>query len=418
MKFIHTADIHLDSPMLGLERYDGAPIEQLRQATRQSFDNLINKAIEEEVNFLVIAGDLYDGDWPDFSTGLYFTSRMNKLAESNIQVIMVSGNHDAQSRITKSLKLPPNVTKLSHNNPESRVFENHNVIFHGQSFATQSVSKNIAINYPEKKSGYINIGILHTSLDGREGHDSYAPCKKEDLLKKDYDYWALGHVHRYEVVESDPPIIFPGNIQGRNFRETGKKGCVLVSFENDNKPEIARLETDVARWMKISVDLNGSNDINDALEMVEDKLNKEIDSMDSHLILLRIYLEGTCQARQKWILDFNPILNQIRTIALNLFNDRVWIEQVHDRTRSFKSAKDLQESIGRYEIPLQRLGQISPDNILIDKIKEEITLLKRYLPTEVFADGYFPNIENMEELNELAYEARDTILSLIYSEEE
>ena len=93
LKFLHAADIHLDSPLHGLERYEGAPVEELRSATRRAFDNLIELAIAEDVSFVLLAGDLYDGDWKDYNTGLYFVGQMRKLKEAGIRVFIVSGNN-------------------------------------------------------------------------------------------------------------------------------------------------------------------------------------------------------------------------------------------------------------------------------------------------------------------------------------
>jgi DNA repair exonuclease SbcCD nuclease subunit len=106
IRFLHAADIHLDSPLTGLERYEGAPVEELRGATRRALENLVELAIERELDFVLIAGDLYDGDWKDHNTGLFFVDRMNRLREAAIPVVIISGNHDAANRMTRSLRRP------------------------------------------------------------------------------------------------------------------------------------------------------------------------------------------------------------------------------------------------------------------------------------------------------------------------
>ncbi len=193
-KFIHTADIHLDSPLRGLSRYEGAPVERLRGATREAFCNLVQFAIDEEVQFVIIAGDLFDGDWKDYNTGLFFASQMSKLRENEIRVFIVSGNHDAASAITRKLHYPDNVRFFISDSPEAIRIEEIGVALHGQSFAQRDVTNNLAANYPSAEPDYYNIGVLHTALNGREGHAGYAPCSIADLSAKNYDYWALGHV--------------------------------------------------------------------------------------------------------------------------------------------------------------------------------------------------------------------------------
>ncbi|HEX6862914.1 MAG TPA: DNA repair exonuclease, partial [Thermoanaerobaculia bacterium] len=189
-KFLHAADVHLDSPLKGLERYEGAPADEIRGATRRAFDNLVDLAIEEEAAFLLLAGDLYDGDWKDYNTGLFFVSRMRRLEEAGIPVFLISGNHDAASQITRVLRPPGNVKVLATKRPETILLDGLEVAIHGQGFASQSVSEDLAAAYPDAVPQLFNVGLLHTSLDGRPGHASYAPCTLPGLRSKGYQYWA------------------------------------------------------------------------------------------------------------------------------------------------------------------------------------------------------------------------------------
>ncbi len=225
IKFIHAADIHLDSPLVGLERYDGAPVDEIRGATRRALENLVRLATEEHASFVLIAGDVYDGDWKDYNTGLFFVKQMARLKEAGISVYLVAGNHDAASVITKSLRMPDNVAFLSTERPETMLIDRLGIALHGQGFPAREVTEDLSIAYPDAMAGMFNIGLLHTSVDGRSGHEPYAPCTLDGLRSKGYDYWALGHVHAREVLSEDPWIVFPGNMQGRHVRETGPKGA-------------------------------------------------------------------------------------------------------------------------------------------------------------------------------------------------
>jgi DNA repair exonuclease SbcCD nuclease subunit len=186
LKFLHAADVHLDSPLRGLERYPGAPVEEIRAATRRAFENLVALAVEEEVGFVLLAGDLYDGDWKDYNTGLFFAAQMARLEEAGIRAFLIAGNHDAASQITRVLRPPANVKVFSTKRPETEILEDLGVAIHGQGFAQISVSEDLSAGYPRAVPHLFNIGMLHTSLDGRPGHASYAPCTVDGLRSRGY----------------------------------------------------------------------------------------------------------------------------------------------------------------------------------------------------------------------------------------
>jgi len=253
-RFLHAADIHLDSPLRGLSRYEGLPEDDIRGATRAAFDNLVQRAIDEAVDFVVIAGDLFDGDWKDMGTGLYFARAMGRLNQAGIPVFLLSGNHDAESVLTRSVPWPPNVRLFGARRPETHTLSHLAVAVHGQSFATPTVMDNLVLAYPDATDHHFNIGMLHTALAGRQGHAAYAPCSLDDLKSKHYDYWALGHVHEHEIVSEAPYVVFPGNTQGRTIREAGSKGAVIVTVEDAQVTTVERVELDVLRWIRVEVD--------------------------------------------------------------------------------------------------------------------------------------------------------------------
>ena len=170
LRFLHAADIHLDSPLKGLAKHDGSAAESIRTATRAALDQLVGLAIDEQVSFLIIAGDLYDGDWRDYRTGLFFASQMGRLYGAGIPVYLLHGNHDARSQITRRLTLPGNVHVFGSRKPQSFEIDGLNVFLHGQSFRQRDVTDNLALNYPKPVPGAFNIGVLHTGLGGMGGH--------------------------------------------------------------------------------------------------------------------------------------------------------------------------------------------------------------------------------------------------------
>ena len=153
--------------------------------------------------------------------------------------------------VTKSLSLPDLAQQFPTGKAQTFELPEWRVALHGRGFAHRAENENIALAYPSPKPGWFNIGVLHTSLDGRPGHHNYAPCGLDDLRAKNYDYWALGHVHAHEVVAQDPWIVYPGNLQGRSIRETGAKGAVLVDVADGNVTGLRRLIVDRVRFAEM-----------------------------------------------------------------------------------------------------------------------------------------------------------------------
>ena len=324
MRFLHAADVHLDSPLLGLDQYEGAPLEALRGATRRALAGLVQLAIAERVDFVILAGDLYDGDWQDYNTGVYFAQRMRELERAGIPVFLIRGNHDAESRITSQLTLPPNVHTFSTEQPETKTLDSCHVALHGQSFARQAEPRNLALHYPPPLSNYFNIGVLHTSLNGREDHASYAPCTVDDLVNRHYDYWALGHVHKRETVRSERPRIeFPGNIQGRHARETGAKGCLLVTVHGQQVTAEFR-PLDVIRWQVVAVRAAETDAADDLWPQIQSALTAAIDGAEGRLVAAR--LEITCRAAVRAAVAADPA--QLRAELVARFEKEVWVEKI------------------------------------------------------------------------------------------
>lgn len=331
-KFLHAADIHLDSPLRGLNRYESAPVEAIRNACRRAFENLVELAIAERVAFVLIAGDLYDGDWKDYGTGLYFSRQMGRLARHGIRVFAVAGNHDAASRTTKALEPPANVKMFSAKKPETVILEELGVAVSGRSFATAHVDENLAAGFEPALKGYFNIGLLHTSLDGREGHAPYAPCSLDDLRSRGHRYWALGHVHRQEVVSEHPHVVFPGCIQGRHVRETGPKGCVLVSVDDGEITGLEPVALDVFRWSQAEVELADAQDLREVHARVQEVLNRELAAADGRPLALRLHLRGVTPLADELAARPEVLEHGLRSLAAELAGDALWLEHVENHT--------------------------------------------------------------------------------------
>jgi exonuclease SbcD len=382
-KFIHAADVHLDSPLHKLDAYEGVPIDRFRQATRRAFENLIRMAIAEGVSFVLIAGDLYDGDWKDYNTGLYLVSQMKRLNDAGIPVFLLAGNHDAASRITKTLRFPENVRLFSTTEPETLHVEGLHAAVHGQGFASPAIKKDLSRNYPDAVPGCYNIGLLHTCATGREGHENYAPCSLDGLKSKGYDYWALGHVHAHEVLAEDPHIIFPGNIQGRHARETGPKGCVLVTVDDAGRTELEFKPVDVVRWESVHVDASHSESGYDIIDRLADRIESLAESTNGIPIALRVNIKGETIAHDELLSDAERWINEIRSCAIYAGSGQVWVEKV-------KFDLCLPSSGGLTEKPEGAIGELLRlfDELRSDKARQrhflsELNDLQRKLPRDL-----------------------------------
>ncbi len=267
-RFLHAADLHMDSPLKGLSQFNPDLAEKVCKASRLALDNLIRVAKDQKVAFVILAGDILDGAVRDQGTIQFLLSRLGELAQS-IPVYLIRGNHDALNNPGANLVWPKNVHEFKGDKATTERVKDLPVAIHGQSFASQATTENLAAAYPEAVVGHFNIGILHTSLVGGEGHDTYAPVTPEQLKSKRYDYWALGHIHKREMVrEGDPWIVFPGNIQGRSIRETGPRGCAIVTVDDSLRARAEFVDLDVVRFHEMKVDLSGMELLEDLTERV------------------------------------------------------------------------------------------------------------------------------------------------------
>ncbi len=331
MRLVHAADLHVDSPLRGLSRLgDDGLAHRLRSATRLALDNLVGLVLDRQADALLLAGDLYDGDWHDWETGHVVTRALARLSDAGVPVFTIAGNHDAASEITRSLRLPPGVTAMSTGAPETVVLEDLGLAVHGQGFATRAVTENIALGYPERLPGYVNVGLLHSSVEGAEGHDTYAPCSLADLTGLGYDYLALGHVHTRAVLASgEHTVAFSGHLQGRHPRETGPKGAYVI--EIDAAGAGAGLEfvpLDVARWEVARIDASAARTRDDVLDAACQRLGEVAAGAGGRDVVTRVVISGASAAAGE-LTDAEALGEQVRAEGARA---GVTVEKVSVRT--------------------------------------------------------------------------------------
>lgn len=381
MKFVHTADIHLDSPLRGLERYEGAPVEEIRGATRRAFENLVDLCVSEGADLLVIAGDLYDGEWKDYNTGLFFIRQVTRLTRAGVKVVWVRGNHDAASQITKKLSLPAGAFELKAHKAQTLPFEELGVAVHGQSYGKRDVTADLAAGYPDPRSDLFNLGVLHTALDGREGHNAYAPCSVDRLVERGYDYWALGHVHQREIVCQAPWIVFPGNLQGRHARETGAKGATLVTVEDGSVASLEERELDVVRWSDCAVDVSEATSALDVVDRVRAALEIAAESIGDRLLAVRVRLSGRSAADRQLRVDLERWREEIRAAAMDA-GASIWVEKIVFETQPDLDVDALLQGDDPIANLLRAVRGAADDEGVLSEIVESLASLTTKLPVD------------------------------------
>ncbi|ASY68410.1 metallophosphoesterase family protein [Sinorhizobium fredii] len=328
-RFVHTADLHLDSPLRSLALRNEELAGVVRGATRNALVRIVDLCIAEGVDALLIAGDLYDGNQTSMNTALFLAGELRRLDEAGIRTFIIRGNHDAQSQVTRELTLPPSVHVFPGRGKPvlAKTLENGRAVHvHGMSFADPHAPESLLPHFHPPVADAINIGMLHTSLAGSAGHDPYAPCSVADLERHGYDYWALGHVHQRQVHSVKPSIVMPGMPQGRDINEAGVKGITLVTIDDEGQVALEERPVGAAVFERVSIDLTGTAEWHDMLETSRRHLALLRKSLPEADLILRITLTGTTPLSWRLRRDFDLLQGELANIAAGF--GRCWVEKV------------------------------------------------------------------------------------------
>jgi DNA repair exonuclease SbcCD nuclease subunit len=319
---------------------------------------------------------------------------------------LLRGNHDAQSVITRNLPMPANVHEFSARACQTHILPAHAVALHGHSFPNRAVPEDTSAGYPPPRLGMLNIGLLHTSAEDPGEHATYAPCRLVELQAKGYDYWALGHIHARAVLsERRPWIIFPGNLQGRHAKETGPKGCTLVTVEDGEITTVEHRNVDVLRWAALDVDATDA-DRPTLDSRIAAAVRAALARADGRPLLARLTLTGTTPLHATLLDDAAQLAADCRAHALNA-GGQLWIEAVKLRTRAPAQAQTellapLAEAFAA--------GLDDPD--LVRSLLADLDTLRRRLPATAQAD--LPQDE--AGLRRLAEDAWQTVVAALSAE--
>ncbi|MBW2461794.1 MAG: DNA repair exonuclease [Deltaproteobacteria bacterium] len=386
MKLVHAADLHIDSPLQGLTKYAHAPADRIRGATRAALVNLVDLCIDEGAAALLLAGDIFDGGWKDYSTGIFFVSEMTRLRDAGVTVFSVQGNHDAANKMGRRLKLPDNVKEFATDAAKTITDDVLGLAVHGQGFAQRVVDEDLARGFPDAVAGLLNIGLLHTSLDGRPGHAPYAPTSTAVLTSKGYDYWALGHVHRREVIRRNPYIVYPGNLQGRHARETGAKGATVITVDRERLEvtDVSHRPLDVVRWAQVTVDASACPHPDDVLEAARGALEaatlEACQDGTPRSVCARVTIEGQSGAHDALHSEAERWLHELRVIGTDV--EDCWVEKVLLKTTGPVDLEGLATQDDALGALFRRLGELQADPEALAAHAEDLREEMMKLPPE------------------------------------
>ena len=328
-RFIHAADIHLDSPLKSLALRDPELAELIGNATRRAFSGIIDLCLAEQVDALLLAGDLYDGDQTSMKTARFLAEQLRQLHEAGIKVFIIRGNHDALSRITKELTFPDSVALFGGRAGAieiERAATHFPVTIHGLSFAQPHAPESLLDRFRPPTQGAVNIALMHTSLAGAPGHDKYAPCSIADLAASGFNYWALGHIHKRSIVQDRCAIAMPGMPQGRDIGESGPKSVTLVTIKDDRTIQIEERITSIAQFESVPIDLTGVESWDEMIAAIANNLGIVRDRVRSEHLVARLRITGTTPLA--WRMRRDPDLLREEATHRAFVTGKSWIEKV------------------------------------------------------------------------------------------
>ncbi len=403
VRFLHTADLHLDTPFKGLASWNMNLAGRLKDATFRSFGKIIDFCINENVDFLVISGDIFESDNKSLAAQLKFMSELKRLSDKGISAYFVCGNHDPLNSWLETAGLPENVYLFGSNAVENFTYYKDNkpaAEICGISFREKVVKDNLAIKYRLKDNpAPVSIAVLHGTAGIPGPHENYAPFRVKDVLKTGFNYWALGHIHKRQIInESGPVMVYPGNPQGRDFGETGAKGCYLVEIDEDGKVNLEFIPVQIIRFEEIEIDLADEDKIDRIWDKIEKSRNSVEDYDENVSYILRVNLTGrtTLHAHLNKPGELEKLQEYFNEGQLNQINF-TWIDRFEINTmpvidieqirKGNDFAAELLKAFGEYELDLKRLDELINsinEEFLGYRINKEIGVLTEYQRKEVF----------------------------------
>lgn len=373
-RFIHAADLHLDTPFKGLHHLPEAVRERIIRSTFRSFDNLIKLALAEQVDFVLFAGDVYDTSTRSLRAQLQFRAGLDKLSSAGITSFIVHGNHDPLDGEHIPIEWPKRVHFFSGERVERIPFYKQGrevASIYGFSYPTAQFTTNISKAF-RRESDCFSIGLLHTNCDRVSSHHNYAPSTKQDLLASGFDYWALGHVHQRKILHDDPPIVYPGNLQGRHRQELGEKGCYLVDVSPEGRIKGLRfVPLQDVLWWEERIDVSPCKTFQEVLDTIEGVVTR-LKEKENMAVILYITLVGQTALWQELgqrevLMDITRMWQEQEALQENF----VWLEAVQFQGEPHIDRETLLQSAGIYKDLIKLVDELLLSPAKLSALDEE-----------------------------------------------
>lgn len=374
LRFVHAADLHLDAPFKGVDAADPRVRDTLVGATIDALKTVVDTSLERDAAFVVLAGDVYDASDRSLRAELAFRKACERLDEAGIRVFVARGNHDPMAGRPGLLSMPPNVHVFSCDEVERVVVDNDGepvCAVYGRSFRKAAEKQNLARGFSRRPDDPFAIGVLHTNVGGRPGHEPYAPCSTDDLLAAKMDYWALGHIHKAEVLCEDPPIVYSGSTQGLHAGEQGFHGCSVVTLDSSGAT-VERVSTARVAWASLSIGLEQASTIDDVREAIIEQMGHAV-GREGIPVILRLELTGRSEVHSELIRPgvLADLSKEVREAGMSK-DPWAWIDRLADRTRpvidldAIRAGSDLAADLVR------EADRLLGDQDALDSCLEEI----------------------------------------------
>ncbi len=410
-RFVHTADIHLDSPLRTLALREPELAEMIGGATRKAFAAIIDLCLAEQVDALLIAGDLYDGEQTSMKTARFLADQLRRLHEAGIAAFIIRGNHDAESRITRELTLPE-LVKVFGGRAEAVSLSRGSldVAVHGVSFKDKHAPESLLPKFRAPHEGAINIGLMHTSLGGSPSHDRYAPCAPTELQDHGFQYWALGHIHQRSVERGGATIVMPGNPQGRDVNEAGPKSATLVTIGDDRALALEERFTSVAEFQRIEADVGGVEDWRAILKRIEAALEAARARASSEHLVARVRLAGATPLAWRLRSDPDRLMEETRAIGASI--GKTWIDKIELRCAEPHAVMGPPASDPTAELRALMESEVAQSKAFHDELREIAEDLRGHLPAGLREDLFGREAEDFERmLHGVASEGAENVLA-------
>jgi len=410
LRFVHAADLHLDSPFTGLQSVVPEIAAYLREATFAAYDAIVDTCISERVDALLIAGDVYDGADRSLRAQLKFVDGLQRIDAAGIRSFVCHGNHDPLDGWEARLNLPPGCHRFGADVEQVPldVADPGRALICGISYPKRDVRENLIPRFGRCDPDVFAIGLLHTNVGGNMEHEAYAPCTLDDLKATGIDYWALGHIHTRQVLhEADPTVVYPGNPQGRHAKEVGARGVYLADVSDSGQVRLEFRPADSVRWESVEISIDGLETEQDLLDVVQKRSSEAVDEADSRHLIYRITIEGR-----------GPVHHAVRRPGFaDDLHDRVndsysgqtpfaWCERVEVSTTVPFDREDRRQASDFIGDLLRLVDQLRDDDDLLHRMTVELEPMFHHGR----AKRYLRQLPTIEELRSLLTEAETRCL--------